>query len=109
MLTYILQVLFKQNGEAYDFILHSIKIFENTKGVIRSVNQRRAYNTMDKRKGQTMIYRTLHRKTQTPLLTVGELRCYGMVSSFCSTSGTYCDTVKQHHVTLTLCWTPWVI
>ena len=39
--------------------------FEDTKGVIRSVNQRRIDNTMVDRKmtkGQTMMYKTLHRK-----------------------------------------------
>jgi hypothetical protein len=42
--------------------------FEDTKGVINNVNRRwRDDNTMTKRKGrkgQTMIYKTLHRKQQ---------------------------------------------
>jgi hypothetical protein len=39
--------------------------FTDTKGVIRILNRRRTDNTMTKRertKGQTTIYKTLHRK-----------------------------------------------
>ena len=44
-------------------------------------------------KGQTTIYKTLHRKlkiaTRTLLKTGGEFMCCGRVSSFCSSSGTH--------------------
>jgi hypothetical protein len=42
--------------------------FEDTKGVIRTINWRRTDNTMSKRKrtkGHTTIYKTLHRKLKT--------------------------------------------
>ena len=57
-----------------------------------SVNQRRTDNKMIKRKvtnGSTKhTYKTKDRVTRTPLKTRGELRCSGMVSSSCSTTGT---------------------
>ena len=43
---------------------------------------------MNKRKGrkqQTMIYKTLHRKLK---IEGGDVRCFGKVSSSCSTCGT---------------------
>jgi len=48
---------------------------------------------MAKRKGQTMIYKTKHRKLKIELHeshrnTGGELRCFGRISSSCSTHGT---------------------
>jgi hypothetical protein len=39
-------------------------------------------------KGQTTIYKTLHRVTRTPLKTEGEIKCSGGVSSSCFTSDT---------------------
>jgi hypothetical protein len=62
----------------------------------KAVTQRRRNNTMIKRKRtnrQTMIYKTLLRKTndrakRIPLKTGDELRCSGSVSSSCSK----CDT-----------------
>ena len=60
------------------------------KGYSESVNRRRTDNTMANRKGtkgQTTIYKTLHRDwaTWTPLKIRGELTCSGRVSSSCST------------------------
>jgi hypothetical protein len=69
--------------------------FEDTKGQPESVYRRRTDNTMTKRKctkGQKRstkhTYKTKDRVTRTPLKTGSELRCYGRVSSSCSTSGT---------------------
>jgi vacuolar-type H+-ATPase subunit C/Vma6 len=66
-----------------NMILMSYK-FEDTKGVIRSrrSNKDRQHNDQRKRrKGQTMIYKTLHRK-----LKIGQYK--RRVSSLYSTSGT---------------------
>ena len=41
----------------------------------------------DKQRYTKHTYKTKDRVTRTPLNTGGELRCSGMVSSFCSTSG----------------------
>ena len=93
----------------------------------RSVN-RRTDNTMPKikrRKGQRMIYKTLHRKIKIeqhehePDWNRGELRCSGRVSSSCSTSSTLCVTVvtnpvinhewgQDDRIVITTNWTyPW--
>ena len=66
--------------------------FEDVKGVIRSKN------TVTKRKGterQTIVHKTLHRKPEIYRLSNAnttnnrnKFMCFGMVSSFCSTSGT---------------------
>jgi hypothetical protein len=65
------------------------------KGQSESVYRRRTDNTMAKRKstkGQTTIYKTytqIQRSSNTnPTKNGGELRCFGRVSSSCSTSGT---------------------
>jgi hypothetical protein len=42
----------------------------------------------NKQRSTKHTYKTKDRVTRTPLKTVGELRCCGNVSSFCSTSGT---------------------
>ena len=42
----------------------------------------------DKQRSTKHAYKTKDRVTRTPLKTEGELRCYGRVSSSCSTSGT---------------------
>ena len=42
----------------------------------------------DKQRSTKHTYKTKDRVTRTPLKTGGELRCYGMVSSSCSTSDT---------------------
>ena len=42
----------------------------------------------DKQRYTKHTYKTKDRVTRTPLNTGGELRCSGMVSSFCSTSDT---------------------
>ena len=60
-----------------------------------------AKNQKDKRKNndlQSIAYKTKDRVTQTPLKTGGELRCSGIVSSFCSTSGTHRVTLDTHPV-----------
>jgi hypothetical protein len=48
---------------------------KNSKEKFEVVNRRRTDNTIAKGKGQTMIYKTLHRKL-TPLNTGGELMCF---------------------------------
>ena len=93
--------------------------FEDIKGVIKwseVVNQRRADNTMSKikrKKEQTAIYKTSHRKLkieqhQPPLKTVGGLRWSGRVSNLCTTYYTRRVTVKRHelHLIWKSCWTP---
>ena len=73
---------------------HNQEKVEETKGVIRHGNSQkdRQYNVQIKNtKGQTTIYKTLHRKlinraTQIPLNTGVELICFGEVRSFCFTS-----------------------
>jgi len=61
---------------------------------------------MDKRKRttndlQNTTQNTKDRATRTSLITEGELRCYGRVSTSCSTSGTHSVTLvtnlKKHH------------
>ena len=89
-------------------LLHSIKIFEDTKGVFRSRKSKkdRQYNGQKKRTNNDL--QNITQKTEDGATRImGELICYGMVSSFFSSS----DTVKQHkqHVIGKLCWTPWVI
>ena len=42
----------------------------------------------EKQRSTTHTYKTKDRVTRTPLRTGGEPRCYGSVSSSCSTSGT---------------------
>jgi hypothetical protein len=42
----------------------------------------------DKQRSIKHTHKTKDRVTRTPLLTGGELVCFGMVSSYCSTSGT---------------------
>jgi hypothetical protein len=63
--------------------------FEDTKEAENQTTD----NTMD---GQTMIYRTLHKKQKNKtnsIKTEDEIRCFRRVSSSCSTSDT-------HHVTI---------
>ena len=60
---------------------------KNSKEKFEVVNRRRTDNTIAKGKGQTMIYKTLHRKLA-PLNTGGELMCFGRLSSSCLTSDT---------------------
>ena len=48
-----------------------------------------------------MIYKIVHRKLkieqhEPPLKTGGELRCSGMISSFCSNSDTRCVTIATN-------------
>ena len=60
-----------------------------------------AKHEKDKRKSndlQSIAYTTKGRVTQTPLKTGGELRCSGMVGSFCCTSGTHRVTLDTHPV-----------
>jgi len=63
------------------------------KGQSESEYRRRTDNTMAKEKGQKdkqrstrHTYKTKDRVTRNPLKTEGELRCFGRVSSSCSTS-----------------------
>ena len=68
--------------------------FEGTKGVIiiRKSKKDRQHNDQTKKDKrinndlQTITQKTKDRVTQTSLITVGELRCSGRVSSSCSTS-----------------------
>jgi hypothetical protein len=67
----------------------------------------------ERTKGQTTIYKTLHRKTKTrvtrtPLKTGGELMFSGRVNSSCSTSDDRCITAKgrENHLTWKSCWIP---
>jgi len=56
-----------------------------------------------------MINQTLQRKSHDPHKNMrGEFRCFGRVSSSCSTSDTRRVTVKQqkHHTIWKSCWTP---
>jgi hypothetical protein len=72
--------------------------FEDIKGVIRICNSKDRQHNGKKKKGQTTIYKTLHRKdraTRTPLENGDELRCSRRVSSSCSTSYT-------RHITCTV-------
>jgi len=61
-------------------------------------------------KGQTTIYKTLHRKRRSsntnPTKNGDELRCSGRVSSSCFTRDTRSVTVKrhEHHMTWKSCW-----
>jgi len=62
-------------------------------------------------KGQTTIYIIRHRKRKIeqhkPTKNRGEFRCFGRVSSSCSTSDTRLVTVKPHenHLIWKSCWT----
>ena len=68
--------------------------FEDTKGVIRIRKwKNRQHNGQKKKYKKTNnnlqnIQKTKDRVTRTPLKTGSELRCFGMVSSSCSTSDT---------------------
>ena len=70
--------------------------FEDTKGTIRiRISKRnRQHNGQkkkvqkDKQRSTKHTYKTKDRVTRTPLKTGGELRCFGRVSSSCSTSST---------------------
>ena len=56
------------------------------KAVLEAVSWRRTDNTkakIERTNGQTMIYKTLHRKHE-PTKTGGEFKCSGRVYSFCS-------------------------
>ena len=68
-----------------------IKRKEFEEGLIRIRQSKNDQQKKDKRANndlQNTIQRTKDRATQTPLKTIGELWCSGMVSSFCSTGGT---------------------
>jgi hypothetical protein len=69
--------------------------FDDTKGVIRIVNRRSTENTVanrkrtkEKKQYTKHSHKTKDRVTRSPLKTGEELRCYGRVSSSCSTIGT---------------------
>jgi len=65
---------------------------EDTEGVIRihkskkdrQHNDQKKAEQKDKQRSTTTTHKTEDRATRTPLKTVGELRCSGMVSSSCS-------------------------
>jgi len=68
------------------------KEFEDTKGVIRICKstknrQHNGQKKKDKQRSTKHTHKTKDRATQIPLKIRGELRCSGMVSSSCSTSG----------------------
>ena len=68
------------------------KEFEDTKGVIRICKskknrQHNGQKKKDKQRSTKHTHKTKDRATQIPLKIRGELRCSGMVSSYCSTSG----------------------
>ena len=69
--------------------------FEDTKGAIRICISKKKTTQgpkekvqKDKQRSTKHTYKTKDRVTQTPLITGGELRCSGRVSSSCSTSDT---------------------
>jgi hypothetical protein len=65
-----------------------LRIFHDTKEVIRSHKSKdRQYNGQ-KKKGQTMIYKTLEKTKKLRNTQEVELGCSRMVSSSCSTSST---------------------
>ena len=68
--------------------------FEDTKGVIRiciskKKRQHNGQKKKDKQRFTKHTYKTKDRVTRTPLKTVDQPGCSGMVSSSCSTSGTH--------------------
>jgi hypothetical protein len=80
--------------------MYVLKMFEDPRVNKKAANRGKTNNTMAKRKrtkGQTTIYKTLHRKQKIeqrkPIKTWGELMCSGSVSSSCSTNGTRCVTL----------------
>jgi len=72
-------------------LIHPKKEFKDTKGVIRirkSMKDRHhnGQNKKDQQRSTKHTHKTKDQVTPTPLKIVGELRCSGRVSSFCSAS-----------------------
>jgi hypothetical protein len=72
--------------------MNDIEEFEDTKGVIRLriLKKNRQHNgkekgQKDKQQSTKHTHQTQDRVTRTPLITEGELKCYGRVNSSCFT------------------------
>jgi len=78
--------------------------FEDTKWVIRNRKLKDSQHNGQRKmtKGQTTVYKTLHRKLKIeqrePIKYRGELRCSGRISSSCSTSDTCRVTLVKNPV-----------
>ena len=77
--------------------MYVLKMFEDPRVNKKPQIEERQTTQWPKEKGQTTIYKTLHRKQKIeqrkPIKTWGELMCSGSVSSSCSTNGTRCVTL----------------
>jgi hypothetical protein len=87
----------KHSKHSYTFIVQQEE-FEDTKGVIRirkskKDRQHNGQKKKDKRTTNDLQNTTQKTKDRAPLKTKGELRCYGRVSTSCSTSGTHSVTL----------------